>query len=54
VGWENHDARSNTLITKMLGTRALLMERRNITAEPLEKNSPRSATCSNLILLFFL
>jgi hypothetical protein len=45
-------ARSKALITMMLGTRSLLMERRNITAEPLE-NSPRPAAGSRLILLCF-
>jgi hypothetical protein len=44
-------ARSKALITMMLGTRSLLMER-NITAEPLE-NSPRPAAGSRLILLCF-
>jgi hypothetical protein len=38
----------------MLGIKALLMKRRNITAEPLEKNSPRPAAGSRLILLCFL
>jgi hypothetical protein len=41
------------LMTEILGTRALMTERRNITAEPLE-NSPSPATGSRLILLCFL
>jgi hypothetical protein len=38
----------------VLGTRALLMERRDIIAEPLEKNSPKPAMSSRLICLCFL
>jgi hypothetical protein len=43
-----------TLTTKMLKIRGLLMEKRNITAGPLEKNSPRPAAGFRLILLCFL
>jgi hypothetical protein len=35
----------------MLGTKALLMERRKITEELLEKNSPRPTADSRLIVL---
>jgi hypothetical protein len=45
-------ARSKALITIILGTRSLLMERRNITVEPLE-NSPRPMAGSRLIILYF-
>jgi hypothetical protein len=42
-------ARSKGLITKMLGTKTIDGE--EITAEPLEKNSPCPAASSKLILL---
>jgi hypothetical protein len=35
----------------MLGTKDLLMERRKLTAEPLEKTSPRPKAGSRLIVL---